>query len=258
METPVDVNNNDIKEGEESDNVSIHSIVSDQVEFDSDNESPSDQVGQVDKIIMNHVIKTIIDPGRGVDKPSKFDFVEVKYSAYIKNVTNNLPETKDILINDSLQKDYLYNIILPYGIVKAIKFMRKGEKARIILEPKYGFRKVQFEKVGRYLDQKNCTCDINNELFEKLVKSTLIYEIELINFEKMYDLTGKRNLMKRIIQNPTKNKLNRPCEDSEVKINVILRNNDKIIFEEKEIETILNDSNFTIAEKTIIKSMKNF
>ena len=71
--------------------------------------------------------------------------------------------------------------------------MRKGEKARIILEPKYGFRKVQFEKVGRYLDQKNCTCDINNELFEKLVKSTLIYEIELINFEKMYDLTGKRN-----------------------------------------------------------------
>ena len=47
---------NDIKEGEESDNVSIHSIVSDQVEFDSDNESPQDQVGQVDKIIMNHVI----------------------------------------------------------------------------------------------------------------------------------------------------------------------------------------------------------
>ena len=250
------MDNNDIKEGEESDNVSIHSIVSDQVEFDSDNESPSDQVGQVDKIIMNHVIKTIIDPGRGVDKPSKFDFVEIKYSAYIKNVTNNLPEKKDILINDSIQKDYLYNIILPYGIVKAIKFMRKGEKARIILEPKYGFRKVQFEKVGRYLDQKNCTCDINNELFEKLVKSTLIYEIELINFEKMYDLTGKRNLMKRIIQTPTKNKLNRPCEDSEVKINVILRNNDSIIFEEKEIETILNDSNFTIAEKTIIKSMK--
>ena len=88
------MDNNDIKEGEESDNVSIHSIVSDQVEFDSDNESPSDQVGQVDKIIMNHVIKTIIDPGRGVDKPSKFDFVEIKYSAYIKNVTNNLPEKK--------------------------------------------------------------------------------------------------------------------------------------------------------------------
>ena len=131
---------NDIKEGEESDNVSIHSIVSDQVEFDSDNESPQDQVGQVDKIIMNHVIKYILEPGYGVDKPSKFDYVDINYKAYFK-------DTNEIIINSTDDKEYLYNIVLPYGIVKAIKFMRKGERARIILEPKYGFRKVEKEKI---------------------------------------------------------------------------------------------------------------
>lgn len=40
--------------------VSIHSIVTDKEDFDSDNEAPEDQVGQIDKIIKNHVTKQII------------------------------------------------------------------------------------------------------------------------------------------------------------------------------------------------------
>jgi hypothetical protein len=40
--------------------VSIHSIVTDNENFDSDNEAPEDKVGQVDKIIKNHVTKQIL------------------------------------------------------------------------------------------------------------------------------------------------------------------------------------------------------
>ena len=45
------------------------------VDFDSDNEAPEDKLGQKDKIIKNHVIKEIIKPGKGLSKPSRFDFL---------------------------------------------------------------------------------------------------------------------------------------------------------------------------------------
>ena len=78
------MDNNDIKENEidNSDNISIHSIVTDQEEFDSDNEAPSDQTNQIDKIILNHVVKKIQIPGSGVEKPSKYDFITIKYQCY--------------------------------------------------------------------------------------------------------------------------------------------------------------------------------
>ncbi len=61
-------------------NVSIHSIVTDKEDFDSDNEAPEDKPSQVDKIIQNHVTKQIIIPGQGLIKPSKFDYVVCKKS----------------------------------------------------------------------------------------------------------------------------------------------------------------------------------
>ena len=75
-----------IKEDEEkdADNISINSIVSDQPEFDSDTEIPKDKSGQEDKIILNHVVKRIVVPGIGFDKPSKHDFLHIKYKCYFK------------------------------------------------------------------------------------------------------------------------------------------------------------------------------
>ncbi len=40
--------------------VSIHSIVTDNENFNSDNEAPEDKIGQIDKIIKNHVTKKIL------------------------------------------------------------------------------------------------------------------------------------------------------------------------------------------------------
>lgn len=73
------MDDNEINENDSDGNVSVHSIVTDKEDFDSDNESPQDQRNQVDKIKDNHVTKKINIPGKGVDKPSKFDYLQSKY-----------------------------------------------------------------------------------------------------------------------------------------------------------------------------------
>ena len=139
------MDNNSINENENNDDgdrISINSIVSEQADFDSDIEAPQDQINQIDKVLLNHVVKKIKVPGRGVDKPSKLDFIKINYEVYFKdNKENPIIEKNQI-------NNYLNKIVLPYGIVKAITFMRKGEMSIITLEPKYGFRKVTFDKMN--------------------------------------------------------------------------------------------------------------
>ena len=245
-----------IKEDEEkdADNISINSIVSDQPEFDSDTEIPKDKEGQEDKIILNHVVKRIVVPGFGLDKPSKHDFLHIKYKCYFK-------EDKTIIIENSEISDYMYKIKLPLGITKAIKYMRKGEESVIKLEPKYGFKKVNFDDLNRFceIDKIKIIDNYNKEeyiksLFDKMQKNTLIYEVVLIDYVKMFDLTGNKNLMKRIINEGTG--LDKPYTESEIIINIKLIENGNIIIELENIKSKLNEEYFSYAECVIIKSMK--
>ena len=245
-----------IKEDEEkdADNISINSIVSDQPEFDSDTEIPKDKEGQEDKIILNHVVKRIVVPGYGLDKPSKHDFLHIKYKCYFK-------EDKNIIIENSELSDYMYKIKLPLGITKAIKCMRKGEESIIKLEPKYGFKKVNFDDLNRFceIDKIKINLNINKDeyikcLFDKMQKNTLIYEIILINYVKLFDLTGNKNLLKRIINEGIG--LDKPYTDSEIIINIKLIQNGEKIIELENVKSKLNEEFFTYAECVIIKSMK--
>ena len=245
-----------IKEDEEkdADNISINSIVSDQPEFDSDTEIPKDKEGQEDKIILNHVVKRIVVPGFGLDKPSKHDFLHIKYKCYFK-------EDKTIIIENSEISDYMYKIKLPLGITKAIKCMRKGEESVIKLEPKYGFKKLNFDDFNRFceIDKIKMIGNSNKEeyiksLFDKMQKNTLIYEVVLIDYVKMFDLTGNKNLMKRIINEGTG--LDKPYTESEIIINIKLIENGNIIIELENIKSKLNEEYFSYAECVIIKSMK--
>ena len=245
-----------IKEDEEkdADNISINSIVSDQPEFDSDTEIPKDKEGQEDKIFLNHVVKRIVVPGYGLDKPSKHDFLHIKYKCYFK-------EDKNIIIENSELSDYMYKIKLPLGITKAIKCMRKGEESVIKLEPKYGFKKVNFDDLNRFceIDKIKINLNINKDeyikcLFDKMQKNTLIYEIILINYVKLFDLTGNKNLLKRIINEGIG--LDKPYTDSEIIINIKLIQNGEKIIELENVKSKLNEEFFTYAECVIIKSMK--
>ena len=250
------MDNNSINENDNEDNdrISIHSIVSEQADFDSDIEAPQDAVNQVDKIILNHVIKMIKIPGRGVDKPSKLDYVKIKYKCYFKDDKENpLIETKEL-------NDYLNKIILPYGIVKTITFMRKGEMSIITLEPKYGFRKVTFDKMNRYIETDKIILKEGENLeslLKKMSENTLIYEIELIDYIKLYDLTGKRELLKRILVfSDNKKGTNRPDKGSEIIINLSLYQSLQKVIELENINLICNETNFSELEIIIIKSMK--
>ena len=245
-----------IKEDEEKDvdNISINSIVSDQPEFDSDTEIPKDKEGQEDKIILNHVVKRIVVPGYGLDKPSKHDFLHIKYKCYFK-------EDKNIIIENSELSDYMYKIKLPLGITKAIKCMRKGEESIIKLEPKYGFKKVNFDDLNRFCEIDKIKINLNTNkdeyikcLFDKMQKNTLIYEIILINYVKLFDLTGNKNLLKRIINEGIG--LDKPYTDSEIIINIKLIQNGEKIIELENVKSKLNEEFFTYAECVIIKSMK--
>ena len=245
-----------IKEDEEkdADNISINSIVSDQPEFDSDTEIPKDKEGQEDKIILNHVVKRIVVPGYGLDKPSKHDFLHIKYKCYFK-------EDKNIIIENSELSDYMYKIKLPLGITKAIKCMRKGEESIIKLEPKYGFKKVNFDDLNRFCEIDKIKINLNTNkdeyikcLFDKMQKNTLIYEIILINYVKLFDLTGNKNLMKRIINEGIG--LDKPYTDSEIIINIKLIQNGEKIIELENVKSKLNEEFFTYGECVIIKSMK--
>ena len=245
-----------IKEDDEkeADNISINSIVSDQPEFDSDTEIPKDKEGQEDKIILNHVVKRIEVPGIGLDKPSKHDFLHIKYKCYFK-------EDKEIIIDTTELSDYMYRIKLPLGIMKAIKCMRKGEESIIKLEPKYGYKKVKLDDLNRFceidkikLEDNSNKEDYIKSLFGKMQKKTIMYEIELINFVKMFDLTGKKNLMKRIIKEGEG--LDKPNNGSIIIINLKLIENGKIILELKNIKLYLNEEYFSSSECVIIKSMK--
>ncbi len=242
------------EEDKDADNISINSIVSDQPEFDSDTEIPVDKEGQEDKIILNHVVKRIIVPGTGLDKPAKHDFLHIIYKSYFK-------EDKIIIIENSELKDYMYRIKLPLGISKAIKCMRKGEESIVKLEPKYGFKKINFEDLNRFCetDKIKINEDSNKEefikiLFEKMKKNTILYEIKLINFVKLFDLTGNKNLMKRIIKEGIG--LDKPYTDSEIVINLKLIENGNNIVNIQNIHSKLKEENFTYAENVIIKSMK--
>ena len=77
---------------------------------------------------------------------------------------------------------------------------------------------------------------------------------ELIDYVKMYDLTGNKNLMKRIIT--TGIGLDKPYTDNEVIVNLKLIKNGENILDIRNIKAKLNEEEFTNAECVIIKSMK--
>lgn len=94
----------------------------------------------------------------------------------------------------------------------------------------------------------------DEDLLKNLKLKPLIYEITLLNFIQMYDITGKRTMFKNIINHGEG--IDKPIEDNEVKIAFKLRIDNILIKENENLKTVLNLDNFNEAEIIILKSMK--
>ncbi len=143
--------------------------------FDSDGEPPTDQVGDKLSIVKRQqVTKTILEVGAndGQGKPGKPYIVTVGLLGYFAKKDQPVegrnqdgeeagiaPETKKVtdkhirIAADVLEergevfvdheekpiKLTLGDDRLPYGLWKSIEHMRKGEKARIMIKPAWGY-----------------------------------------------------------------------------------------------------------------------
>ncbi len=83
---------------------------------------------------------------------------------------------------------------------------------------------------------------------------TLIYEIDLIDFIKIYDISGMQNMMKQIIVQGEG--LVKPFENNYISINYKIYLNNILFKEKQEHFEYLNEENFTESEIIILKSMK--
>ena len=142
--------------------------------YDSDGEPPTDQVGDRLTIIKKQqVVKTILEVGNpGVGKPGRPYIVKVNLRGFFapekKNKVTDAEVDMSNIITKSVDEkhiripaddikgegetfiDHLSNNHppiqltlgddrLPYGLWKSIEHMRKGELAKVMIKPKWGY-----------------------------------------------------------------------------------------------------------------------
>lgn len=93
------------------------------------------------------------------------------------------------------------------------------------------------------------------KFFKDLCSKTIIYEIELLDFVKIFDISGDQKMLKQIFT--FGEGLLKPFEENYVNLSckIFIENE---FFIEKEKNCFLNSDNFTDGEICIIKSMKKY
>ena len=82
---------------------------------------------------------------------------------------------------------------MPYGLWRAIEHMRKGEKARVMIKPAYGYGYI--ETAGSVEYPEGWT---EGKKKKALQTKRTFYEIKLFDWVVRHDLLGDKNLLKTI------------------------------------------------------------
>jgi hypothetical protein len=93
---------------------------------------------------------------------------------------------------------------------------------------------------------------MDKSLIDMLKTKALIYTINLVSFTQIYDISGKKNMMKCILS-PGKG-VDKPGENDEIVFNYSIKVNGDIITRRDKIKTLLSELNE--AEVIMLKSMK--
>ncbi|XP_048436066.1 70 kDa peptidyl-prolyl isomerase isoform X2 [Pyrus x bretschneideri] len=126
------------------------------------------------------IIKKIVEKGERNELPGDLDEVLVKYRVALADGTV-VAETPEEGI-EFYVKDGHFCPALP----KAIKTMRRGEKAKLIVQPRYAFGEE-----GR---------DANEGFTSIPPSSVLNIDTELVSFKPVIDITGDAKVLKKILK----------------------------------------------------------
>lgn len=103
------------------------------------------------------------------------------------------------------------------AISKAVKTMRKGEKAELVVKFSYGFNQIDYGS--------------NKMSTEILPNSNLTIYLELLSWKSVIDVCGNKEVLKKIVKDGEG--LNHPDEGSTVTVIYMGKHEDGAIFEKK-------------------------
>ncbi|PON90380.1 Peptidyl-prolyl cis-trans isomerase, FKBP-type [Trema orientale] len=156
------------------------------------------------------ILKKITKEGDGWATPRDGDEVLVKYEMKLENGSViSKSEGDEFYIND----DY----VCP-AISRAVKTMRRGEKAELAVKFSYGFREIITGTTDMYGDVP-------------LPASTMTIQLELVSWKSVVDITGDKKVVKKIIK--AGEGFDHPNEGSLVKVIYVGKNEDGSAFERK-------------------------
>ncbi|KAJ7976548.1 Peptidylprolyl isomerase [Quillaja saponaria] len=171
------------------------------------------------------IMKKIIKEGDGWATPREADEVLVKYEARLESgmVVSGSEEGVEFNIGDGY---------LCPAMSKAVKTMRKGEKAELAVKFSYGFRP-----------------EIDGCLH---VDSNLTIDLELVSWKNVTDVTGDKKVLKKIKK--VGEGFDRPNEGSEVKVIYLSRLEDGTIIQRKGSDE--QPFEFTIQEEQVDEALE--
>ncbi|XP_010244430.1 PREDICTED: 70 kDa peptidyl-prolyl isomerase-like [Nelumbo nucifera] len=155
------------------------------------------------------ILKKIIKEGEGWSTPKDADEVLVKYEARLEDGT--LISKSDDGIEFHLSDGYLCP-----AIAKAVKTMRKGEKAELSVRFSYGLEH------GNGVTKSDCSFP---------PKSNLSVHLELVSWKSVIDVTDDKKVKKKVIK--VGEGYDRPSEGSLAKVVYTGKLEDGTIFESK-------------------------
>lgn len=142
---------------------------------------------------------------------------------------------------------------VPFGLWKAIQEMRKGERALIMVKPKFGYdHELYRHKVGWPTGWPTSDANIN-----ALRTRRTFFDVHLIDWVVKHDLLGEGSILKTISQRGTG--YDRPEKHDELTISLKVTQTDRTLIDVKELDWTFDVKDHPLITPTtrkILSSMK--
>ena len=171
--------------------------------------SPSDDI--INKEIQvkeNYIIKIIKKRGDSLYKPKESDNALIKCYSYYLNENKEKIEIKNLCEFKEVKEINLGNKILPRSLALCIETMRINEKSIFKIKFNYIFRFLDSDKKNDNIYTNIISTELFHENFRKKNLNEKIYfEVDLINYYRILNITKNGEVKKKIISKGNNNKI---------------------------------------------------